>query len=122
MPIMWEQLLIGFGALIVITAWLQTFGRRGRAIGTISKIERDADDVEVPVISFQVGGHTYEFRPSLTLVVERKKKAIGRKLPVVYNPSDPSDADVGTPIRRYLPAAIVTVSYAVFMYWYYSAK
>jgi len=119
---MLTNVVVGFGALIVFYAWLQAFERRGVATGTIVKIEKDADEIDVPVVRFEVGMQKYEFRPSLTLRREGKKKSIGSRVRVAYNPRDPLDADIGTPVRRYLPAAIVTIAYVVFVWFAYWAK
>ena len=121
MTLTWQIALVALGALIVVYAWLQAIERRGRAIGKIIKIESD-DETSAPVISFSVDGLRYEFRPTLVLRSEGKKSAIGKEVRVAYNPRNPHDAEIATPMRRYLPAIIATIAYASFVYWHYWAK
>jgi hypothetical protein len=121
-PVTLAEVLIAFGAVIVLWAWFQAFDRNGRAVGTIVRITRrcgpDGDDMAAPEIAFDVEGTKYTIQPSLVLPSEASRKSIGRKLCVAYNPDDPADADVASPARLYLPGAIVTALYSGYLYWY----
>ncbi|MGE0884107.1 MAG: DUF3592 domain-containing protein [Blastocatellales bacterium] len=116
----WVKIGIGFGALIVVYAWLQAFHRKGRAIGTITEITTrpgaDNTTSEVPVITFRVGETSYSFQPSLVLYGETRRNRIGLAVPVAYNRDNPKDAEIATPVRRFLSPVIVTVLYGIFIY------
>jgi len=116
----WLKIGIAFGALIVVYAWLQAFHRKGRAIGTITGITTrpgtDNTISEVPVITFRVGKKSYSFQPGLVLYGETRRNRVGMAVPVAYNRDNPKDAEIATPVRRFLAPVIVTVLYAVFLY------
>lgn len=119
LPISWLDAFLGFGLLIVIAAWLQTFQRTGRAEGTIVRIVSrpgpEGDETSVPEIAFRVDDAEYRFQPTLVLPGESGKRARGRKVSVAYNPDDPSDADVANYYRLFLPPVVATVCYAAFV-------
>jgi hypothetical protein len=124
MAITWSEVVAVVGGAITVGAWLQTLARTGRAVGTIIKIETrsgpDGDATSVPLIEFRVKGTKYSFQPGLVLPGESKKKSIGRKVNVAYNPSDPNDAEVASAVRLYLGPLIVTALYAAYTYWYWT--
>jgi len=124
MNLPWTQIGLGFGALIVAYAWLQFFQRSARAIGTITKIvtrhSGSSGYTKVPEINFIAGGTRHTFQPSLVLLGDANEKRIGTAVPVAYNPANPQDAEIATPVRRYLKPIIPTIIYLAFLYFLYA--
>ena len=110
---------MGFGALLVVYVWLQAFDRKGRAIGTVTKIEKASEpgELDSPVVTFRVEGRNYSFSPGMVLWFEAKKKRIGMQVRVAYNPNDPSDAEIASAFRSYFGAIVVTLVYGGFIYF-----
>jgi hypothetical protein len=123
MNIPWGQLISAFGALIVAYAWLQFFQRSARAIGTITKIvtrhSGSSGYTKVPEINFIAGGAKHTFQPSLVILGDADEKRIGTAVPVAYNPANPQDAEIATPVRRYLKPIIPTIIYLAFLFSFY---
>jgi hypothetical protein len=72
-------------------------------------------------ITFQVGGRSYAFPPSLITSLDVGKLEVGAKVPVTYDRDDPENADLAEPWRRYAGPAIVTALYAAVLYFAFLA-
>ncbi len=116
----WLKIFLAIGGLAVGYAWLQLLHRTSRAIGTITGIGTrsgvEGTVYKVPVITYHVGKKSYTFSPSLVLYGEARESRIGSAVPVAYNPSNPEDAEIATPFRRYFSPVFVTLLYCFFLY------
>jgi hypothetical protein len=109
------------GALLIAYAWLEVLDRRGRAVGTIIGITTrygvEGDEITVPEVAFTVDDVPYSFLPTMSVAPEAKKRGIGVTVPVAYNPDNPDDADVVSPLGLYLPTGVATLFYALWVCW-----
>ena len=123
---MWARALLGLvlaaAAVLVVYAWTRALRRSGRTIGTIVRIDKDVDidgSSTLAVLSFSIDGKEYRFRTRLAWPHEVTRKSVGKKVRIAYNPHDPHDGSFGDPLRRYLPAAALTITYVVSICLYY---
>jgi hypothetical protein len=121
-----KEIVLIVGLMLVIYTWLQTFQRKGRATGTITKIAYTFGRVSggrrsrQPEIAFKVDGQEYTFFPSIVTFLDRQEKKVGSQVPVAYNPANPKDAEIAVPWRLYASPVILTALYGVFLWFSFS--
>jgi hypothetical protein len=105
--------------MFVALSWWRVFQRRGRATGTVTRRpRRDSDSTTSSTeVTFTVGGRSYSFHPSVVTNFDRGKLGVGAPVPVAYDESDPSSADIAEPWRMYAGPVVVTVLFAAFAYF-----
>ena len=64
-----------------------------------------------------MGGKAYTFHPSVVTSFDVRTLEMGAKIPVAYDESDPTSADIAEPWRMYAGPVVVTLLYAVFAYY-----
>ncbi len=109
-------IVLGLGLMFVALCWWRVLQRRGRATGTVTRrpLRHSDSAVSSTEITFTVGGQSYTFHPSVVTNFDVGKLAVGARVPVVYDPSDPSSADLAEAWRMYAGPVIATVLYAAF--------
>jgi hypothetical protein len=111
-------IVLGLGLMFVAVLWWRVRQRRGRATGTVTRRPRRHAEsgTSSTDITLEVGGRTYTFHPSVVTSFDVGKLDVGARVPVAYDESDPSSADLGEPWRMYAGPVIVTVLYGAFVY------
>ncbi len=116
MPIRW--ILLGLGLAFVALGWWRVLQRRGRATGTvtIAPQHRSRGRASRTEIAFTVAGRSSTFHPSVVTSFDVGRLDVGVEVPVAYDESDPSSADIAAPWRMYWRQVMKTLVYAVCAY------
>jgi hypothetical protein len=111
-------MLLGFGLMFVALAWWHAFQRQGRATGTVTRRppRHSRTGASSTDITFTVGGQPYTVHPSVITNFDAGKLEMGAQVPVTYDESDPSSADIAEPWRMDAGSVIATVLYVAFVY------
>ena len=91
----------------------------GRTTGTVTIAPqyRSRGRASSPEIAFTVAGRWYTFHPSVVTSFDVWKLGVGVQVPVAYDESDPSSADIAAPWRMYWRPVLKTLVYAVCAYY-----
>jgi hypothetical protein len=96
-------IVVGLGLTVVVFGWWRVLQRRGRATGTVTARppRRSRIATASTEVTFEVDGKPVTFTPSVITSLDAGELALGPKVPVAYDPADPTSADVGvcTPPR-----------------------
>ena len=111
MPI--RGIVLGLGLAFLALGWWRVLQRRGRATGTMTARPPRASRIGTASteITFQVGGRSHTFQPSVITNFDVGRLEIGAKVEVAYDPDDPESADFAEPWRLYSGPVIATLLY-----------